>query len=82
MKHTIIECDLCGGRIYKDEWYVLDGAVMIRAKELKFFSKTLLEAGSPMIYPCWKRTKYHICPKCVKKIRTMCNGGVEDAQHD
>lgn len=69
MKHTIICCDLCNGRIYKDGWLFNKGAVTFRLKELKVDDDYL-----PIVYPGWKRRKIHICPKCVEKIKKICKG--------
>lgn len=74
MKHTIIICDLCGGRIYKDGWFSIEeGAIAIRAKELE--KMTGMDFAPGTIYSQWKRKKYHICPKCVQKIKEYCSGG-------
>ena len=81
MKHTIIACDLCGGRIYKDGYFhTEEGAVSIRARELMWLDR-VEDIGRIVVFPSWKRSKYHICPKCVNKIKVLCkeNGGAEDA---
>lgn len=79
-KHTIICCDLCGDRIYRDGWKVGKGAITFRAKELHLKLDGLTRELSPIFYPGWVRTRYHICPKCVEKIKTLCKGGGEDAE--
>ena len=78
MKHTIIECDLCNGRIYRNGWFMEDGAVKLRMKELTKVSERL--ADIPVTYSDWKRRTIYICPKCVDKIKEVCNGGKDDAQ--
>lgn len=77
MKYAIIICDLCGGRIYKDGWFAMgEGAISIRAKELEKVRD--MEFDRNTIYSQWKRTKYHICPKCVGKIKEICKGGASN----
>lgn len=77
MKHTIITCDLCGGRIYKDGWFGIEkGAIAIRAKELE--KERDFEFAPHTIYSDWKRRKYHICPQCVEKIKDYCKGEKAD----
>lgn len=79
MKSTIVTCDLCNVQIAKNGLFAFrEGVVVIRAKELKFINSLY---GNPVAYSSWKRSKYHICPKCVKKIKAFCkeNGGAEDA---
>lgn len=78
MKHTIICCDLCNGRIYKDGYFKCEeGAISIRAKELRRFYDTDGMLGV-FTYSTWKRRKYHICPKFVDKIKEVCKGGRTD----
>lgn len=68
MKHTIITCDLCNSRIYKDGWFhVEDGAISISAKTLEYFNA--IEEG---VYAHWKRRRYYICPKCIEKMKQIC----------
>lgn len=75
MKHTIIECDLCGGRIFKDGYLKMEeGALRIRARQLKYLERHVGH-GIYRRYPTWKRRKYHICPGCVRKIKQYCSGG-------
>lgn len=70
MKCTIINCDMCGGRIYKDGWFAIKkGAIILRAKELRELTGYDFNASG------WKRQEYHICPKCVEKIKEYCSGG-------
>lgn len=79
MKHTIICCDLCNGRIYKDGYFKCEeGAIAIRAKEVEKICGTDDMLGI-VTYATWKRRKYHICPKCVDKIKELCKGGKADA---
>lgn len=78
MKHTIIECDLCNGRIYKNGLILENGAVRLRAKELNEVTEWL--ADIPVTYSGWKRRTYYICPVCVEKIKRICKGGKGDAQ--
>ena len=80
MKHTIIVCDLCGERIFKNGWLIDNGAVLLHMKELELFTQGLPKDLSPVIYPGWKRRKIHVCPKCVEKIKTLCNGGACDGK--
>lgn len=80
MKHTIIVCDLCNGRIYKDGWLFNKRVVTFRLKELEMIEKRLPDDLLPIIYPGWKRRRLHICPKCVDKIKEICKGGKADAQ--
>lgn len=78
MKHTIIACDLCGGRIYKDGYFQTEeGAIAVRARELKWVDR-VEDMGRIVVFPAWKRKKYHICPKCVGKIKEYCSGGGTD----
>lgn len=80
MKHTIIACDLCNGRIYKDGYFKTEeGAISIRAKELRRIYQVDDVLGV-VIYSTWKRKKYHICPKCVDKIKEICKGGKSDEE--
>lgn len=75
MKHTIIVCDLCNGRIYKDGLFQCEEeAISISAKELRKFHRAddMLEL---VVYATWKRRKYHICPKCVEVIKKLCKEG-------
>lgn len=76
MKHTIIECDLCNSRIYRIGWFMEDGAIKLRAKELTKVSERI--ADIPVTYSAWKRGTYYICPKCVDKIKEICKGGKAD----
>lgn len=70
MKHTIISCDLCNGRIYKDGWFYCEhGAISVSAKTLE-----KLDTIDGVVCSHWKRRRYHICPKCVEKIKTLCKG--------
>lgn len=73
-KHTIISCDLCNGRIYRNGAFLkhMDGAVSIRAKMLKRVISGADELGALLTYPAWKRNKYHICPACINKIKELC----------
>lgn len=77
MKHTIIECDLCNGRIYKDGWFVEDGAVKLRVKVVE---------DIPPEFPvsehraAWKRRTIYICPKCVDKIKEIAREGKADEE--
>ena len=80
MKHTIITCDLCNGRIYKDGYFKTEeGAISIRARELTWLDR-VEDMGHIVVFPAWKRRKYHICPKCVDKIKKVCKGGKTDVQ--
>lgn len=73
MKHTIITCDLCNSRIYKDGWFLLEhGAISISAKTLKYF-----DTFEGAVYSHWKRRRYYICPKCIKKLKQICKGEKE-----
>lgn len=69
MKHTTIECDVCGDVILRDFWTRLQkGTVAIRTKELKW----VLDAAHYDIrtkHPTWVRRKYYVCPKCVERIK-------------
>ena len=79
MKHTIICCDLCNGRIYRDGWFMMEeGAVKLRVKVLTKVPERL--ADIPVTYSEWKRRTLHICPKCVDRIKKLCKGGESDAQ--
>lgn len=67
MKCTIINCDMCGCRIYKNGHFRVErGVVTVRARALKWFGYCHK----------WKRQKYHICPQCVDKIKEYCSGEV------
>lgn len=69
MKCTIINCDMCGCRIYKNGWFrIEEGAVTITAK-------TLEKIGGEVVGLGWKRRKYHICPQCVERVKGFCSGG-------
>lgn len=73
MKHTIIECDLCNGRIYRDGiFHNGNGSVKLRTKVLEPFMDEYM--------PCshWKRRTIYICPKCVDKIKEVCKGEKAD----
>lgn len=72
MKHTIITCDLCNRRIYKDGWEIEDGAVKIRVKALEMMQQGLTKNLEPVMYPGWKRKVLYICPKCVEKLIGLC----------
>ena len=75
MKHTIILCDLCGNRIFRDGWFnlgIANGALKLNARELKVW-----ETGGTIIYDGWKRCKYHICKHCVEKVKKICEGKLE-----
>lgn len=73
-KYAIIMCDLCGSRIYRDGYFRSEeGSISIRARELRWVDR--LDA---VVFPSWKRRKYHICPKCVGKIQEYCCGGKKD----
>lgn len=77
MKHTIIACDLCDGRIYKDGYFhTKEGAISVRARELLWIDR-IVDMGRIVVFPKWKRRKYHICPKCVEKIKAICKGGIQ-----
>lgn len=79
MKHTIIECDLCNGRIYRNGWFFCeDGAVKLRTKVLSPFVDEYMP--SCVKYKQCKRRTLYICPKCVDKIKKICKGGKGDAQ--
>ena len=78
MKHTIIECDLCNRRICKNGLVLEGGAVRLRAKVLKEFTKWL--ADIPVTHSGWERITYYICPVCVEKIERICKGGKGDAK--
>lgn len=70
MKHTIICCDLCKGRIYKDRFFKTEeGAVAIKARELRWLND--MDLGD---FPAWVRCEYHICPKCVERLKKICGG--------
>ena len=74
MKHTIISCDLCNGRIYKDGYFKTEeGAIAISARELTWVDR-VEDMGHIVVFPAWKRRKYHICPKCVEKLKQICKG--------
>lgn len=76
MKHTIVECDLCGDVILRDFWTRLQkGTITIRAKKLDWL--LCVDYGLQTKFPTWSRRKYHICPKCVERIKTACRGGSE-----
>ena len=80
MKHTIIECDLCNGRIYRDRlFFVEDGAVKLRTKVLSTFVDEYMP--SCVKYKQWKRRTLYICPKCVDKIKEICKGGKVDKKN-
>lgn len=77
MKHTIIACDLCNDTIYKSGYFRhSDGAISIRAKELKWLKYG--DFDFQFDAPTWLRREYHVCPKCVEKIKTICCGGNTD----
>lgn len=77
MKHTIIECDLCKGRIYRDGmFFVENGAVKLRTKVLSPFVDEYMPEC--VAYSYWKRRTLYICPKCVDKIKEICRGGKPD----
>lgn len=79
MKYTIIACDLCGGRIYNADYlHPGEGALNIRARQLEYIERHMGH-GIYRLYPEWKRQKYHICPKCVAKIKEYCSEGAKDA---
>ena len=79
MKHTIITCDLCNGRIYRDGYFQTEeGAIAIRARELMWLDRAE-DMERIVVFPKWKRRKYHICPKCVDKIKMICKGKKPDA---
>lgn len=79
MKHTIIDCDLCNGRIYRDGlFYRATGAVKLRVKALISFTDRFDDI--PVTYSSWKRRTLYICPKCVDKIKEICNGGKHDEE--
>ena len=74
MKHTIIVCDLCGDRIFRIDGYankLQEGSLRITARQLKFIDS---EFDAKVVYAQWKRRKFHICRKCVQKIRDICLG--------
>lgn len=72
MKHTIITCDLCDGRIYKDGYFRTEkGALCIRARQLERLERHTGH-GIYRTYAEWKRRKYYICPKCVEKLKGYC----------
>lgn len=78
MKHTIIECDLCNGRICKDGYFMENGAVKLRMKVV-----TEVPAAFPASYEKyskWERRTIYICPKCVDKIKGICKGGEADEE--
>lgn len=77
MKHTIIACDLCNNTIYKSGYLRnSDGAISIRAKELMWLKYG--DYDSHIEVPVLERRKYHICPKCVEKIKKVCSGGLKN----
>ena len=77
MKHTIIECDLCNGRIYRDGiFHMGNGAIKLRTKVLSPFVDEYMPKF--VTYSQWKRRTLYICPKCVDKIKEVCNGGKND----
>ncbi len=78
MKHTLIECDLCNRRIYRNGLVLESGAVRLRAKVLKEVVEWL--ADIPVTYSAWKRRTYYICPNCVEKIKEICKGEKQDDQ--
>lgn len=70
MKSTIINCDLCGGRILKDGYFKFErGAIVLRGKELVPF---VVEYEERVKYSTWKRRKFHICPNCVEYLKKYC----------
>lgn len=78
-KYTIIMCDLCGSRIYRDGYFRSEeGAISIRARRLEWDFKGL-DLGTIITHPQWKRRKYYICPRCVEKLKEVCKGGAKDA---
>ena len=78
MKQTIVVCDMCGDIIHKNFWTRLQkGTVTIRAKKLEW----VLDAARYDLYtnhPGWSHRKYHICPKCVERIKEFCRRGGKD----
>lgn len=77
MKYKIIICDLCGEQIFRRGWYVghFDGAIKISARQLKKGAAEAVDShGKLFYYPAWKRRRYHICGKCLEKIKQICNG--------
>ena len=81
MKYKIIICDLCGEQIFRRGWYVghFDGAIQISAKQLKAQAGEAMDIhGRVFLYPEWKRRRYHICAKCLEKIKEICKGGPID----
>ena len=76
MKHTIIDCDLCNGRIYRDNvFFCENGAVKLRTKVLEPFVDEYMPKCAT--YAHWKRRTLYICPKCVEKIKAICKGEEE-----
>lgn len=80
MKHTIIECDLCNCRIYRNGYLIDNGAVTFRVKVLEMIEQGLTKDLKPVIYPGWKRRRLHICPKCVEVIKKLCKGEADHAE--
>ena len=79
MKHTIIECDLCNGRIYRDGiFHNGNGSVKLRTKVLEPFVDECMPKC--VMYSQWKRRTIYICPKCVDKIKEICKGGKSDEE--
>lgn len=69
MKTTIINCDMCGARIYRNGWFEVEaGAVAIRVEVLE--KMTCCDPGYYGRRWVWR--KCYICPRCVGKIKEMC----------
>lgn len=75
MKLTTINCDMCRMRIYQNGRFGLrmeEGTIAIQAKVLTKLTGYDFDASG------WKRRKYHICPKCVMKIKEYCRRGMKN----
>ncbi len=81
-KHTIITCDLCGGRIYRSGFFLgdWDGAIKVSAKVLKNDFTAMDKDHNIFTYPGWRRRKYHICARCVETIKRICKGETKEGE--
>ena len=81
MKHTIIACDMCDQRIYRDGWLIEEGAVKFPVRLLEQLTGATVDMA-PVTFPGWRRRKLYICPECVEKIKGLCKGKEDDHATD